>query len=144
MRVLALDIGEKRVGVAYADTEQNIAMPLVVLPAAEVESHAAPFRRLLEDYEPDLLVVGRPLTLTGDVGPQAQRVEAVALGVAKRCGLDLEFADERLSSAQAKRIMHEQGMTEKQMRGKLDCVAASLFLQTWLDRRRAHETMGDS
>ena len=143
MRVLALDIGEKRVGVAYADTQRGIAMPLLVLPAAEVEGHAAPFRRLLEDYEPELLVVGRPLTLAGEPGPQAQRVEAVAQGVAKRCGLDLEFTDERLSSAQAKRIMHEQGMTEKQMRGKLDCVAASLFLQTWLDRR-AHDMMGDS
>ena len=143
MRVLAFDIGEKRVGIAYGDTDHNVAMPVAVLPAAAVESHAAPFRRLLEDYEPDLLVAGRPLTLKGEPGPQAQRVEAVARSIAARCGLELCFADERLSSAQAKRIMHEQGMSEKQMRGKLDSVAASLFLQTWLDRR-AHQMMGDS
>lgn len=143
MRVLALDIGQKRVGVAYADTVRPVALPVKVVPASDVEGCTAPFRRLLEDYEPELLVVGRPLTMGGEPGPQAQRVEAVARGVARRTGLDLEFVDERLSSSQAKRILHEQGLSEKQMRGKVDCVAASLFLQAWLDRR-ANETMGDS
>ena len=101
MRAIALDIGQKRVGVAYADTAHGVALPLKVVALADVEGMAAPFKTILEDY------------------------------------------DERLSSTQAKRILHEQGLTERQMRGKLDCIAASLFLQTWIDRR-AHETMGDS
>ena len=136
MNVLALDIGEKRVGIAYANTARGIAMPLLVLDATDVEGHTAPFRRVLEDYEPELLVAGRPLTLAGELGPQAQRVERVARAVAQRCRLDLELVDERLSSSEAKRILREQGLTEKQMRGKVDCVAASLFLQAWLDARR--------
>ena len=136
MNVLALDIGEKRVGVAYANTARGLAMPVVVLDAADVEGHSAPFRRVLEDYEPELLVAGRPLTLAGEPGPQAQRVEHVARAVAQRCALDLEFVDERLSSSEAKRILREQGLNEKQMRGKVDSVAASLFLQAWLDARR--------
>ena len=143
MRAIALDIGQKRVGVAYADTAHGGALPLKVVALADVEGMAAPFRTILEDYEPEVLVVGRPLTMAGESGPQAQRIEGIARGVARRTGLDVEFVDERLSSTQAKRILHEQGLTERQMRGKLDCVAASLFLQTWIDRR-AHETMGDS
>ncbi len=139
---MALDIGEKRVGVAYADTARGIAVPLTVLPAAEVESCAPPFRRLVEDHEPELFVSGLPLTLSGERGPQARRVEKVARAVAERFGVGLEFTDERLSSAEAKRILREQGMSEKQMRGKLDCVAASVFLQSWIDARAA-ATMGD-
>ncbi len=143
MRVLALDIGQKRVGVAYADTARPVALPLTVLSLADIEGGTASFRRIMEDYDPELLVVGRPLTMAGEPGPQARRVEGIARGVSRRTGLDLEFADERLSSTQAKRILHEQGLNERQMRGKVDCVAASLFLQTWLDRR-ANETIGDS
>ena len=135
MRVLALDIGEKRVGVAFADTAINVAMPLKVMPAPEVEGVTRTFRRLIEDYEPELLRSGLPLSLSGERGRQATRVETVARHVAETVGLPLEFVDERLSSTQAKRIMHEQGMTEREMRGKLDSVAASIFLQSWLDRQ---------
>jgi putative Holliday junction resolvase len=61
---------------------------------------------------------------------------AQAASIAKACGLPLEFADERLSSREAKRILREEGMNERAMRGKVDMVAASLFLQAWLDARR--------
>lgn len=143
MRALALDIGQKRVGIAFGDTERRIAMPVCILALADIEAMTPAFRRVVEDYEPDLLVAGRPLTMSGEPGPQAQRVEGIARGVAKRLGLNLEFMDERLSSIQAKRILQEQGLNERQMRGKLDSIAASLFLQTWLDCY-ANTMMGDS
>ena len=133
MRVLALDIGEKRVGVAVSDPAGAVASPVAVLPAAEVEGMAAPFRRVIEDWEPELLVCGLPRTLAGEDGPQAERVRAIAEKIAASCALPLEFADERLSSAEAKRILREQGLSEKEMRGKVDAIAASLFLQSWLD-----------
>lgn len=136
MVALALDIGEVRVGIAASDASGRVAMPVKVLPAAEVAGMARPFRRILEDYEPDVLVCGRPETLGGEDGPQAERVMKVAHAVADACGLPLEFVDERLSSREAKRILCEQGMSERDMRGKVDMVAASLFLQTWLDQRR--------
>lgn len=135
MRVLALDIGEARVGVAVSDPNGRVASPVCVLPAAEVLAHAASFRRVLEDWEPELLVCGRPMTLAGEEGPQAARVREQAERVAAACGLPLEFEDERLSSAEAKRILREQGLSERAMRGKVDMVAASLFLQAWLDAR---------
>lgn len=135
MRVLALDIGEVRVGIAVSDPDARVASPVCVLPAQEVLSHASTFRRVLEDWEPDLLVCGLPRTLAGEEGPQADRIREQALTIGKSCGLPLEFADERLSSAEAKRILREQGLSERSMRGKVDMVAASLFLQSWLDAR---------
>lgn len=136
MRVLALDIGEVRVGIAASDASGTVASPVVVLPAQEVLQHARTFRRVLEDYEPDLLVCGRPKTMAGEDGPQAERIMAQAEQIARACGLPLEFVDERLSSREAKRILREEGMSERAMRGKVDMVAASLFLQAWLDARR--------
>lgn len=137
MVALALDIGEKRVGIAVSDAAGVVAMPVKVLPAQEVAGLSKSFRYLVEDYEPDVLVCGRPVTLSGEAGPQAARVEAVARRVAVSLDLPLEFADERLSSAEAKRILREQGLSEREMRGKVDSIAASLFLQAWLD---AHST----
>lgn len=139
MRALALDIGEVRVGVAVSDPAGRVASPVCVLPAAEVLSHARTFVRVLEDWEPDVLVCGRPMTLAGEEGPQAERIMAHARAIAERCDLPLEFADERLSSAEAKRILREQGLNERSMRGKVDMVAASLFLQSWLDANEAHD-----
>lgn len=140
MRVLALDIGEVRIGIAASDASGRVASPVKVLPAAEVLSHARTFRRILEDYEPDVLVCGRPQTMSGEDGPQAERIMAQARQIADACGLPLEFADERLSSSEAKRILREQGLREKQMRGKVDMIAASLFLQAWLDSHGQDDT----
>ncbi len=136
MVALALDIGETRIGIAVSSRDGKMAMPVKVLPAAEVTGMAKTFRYLVEDYEPDILVSGRPLTMAGEPGPQAERVAAVAQKIAEELDLPLEFEDERLSSQEAKRILREQGLNEKQMRGKIDMIAASLFLQTWLDRKK--------
>lgn len=135
MIALALDIGEARVGIAVSDATGTLAMPVKVLPAQEVLGNARSFRYIIEDYEPEVLVCGRPETLAGEDGPQAQRVVEAAEKIARATGLPLEFIDERLSSREAKRILREQGFSEREMRGKVDSVAASLFLQTWLDVR---------
>lgn len=129
-------------GVAVSDASGRVASPVKVLPAAEVLGHARTFRRILEDYEPDVLVCGRPQTLAGEDGPQAERLMGQARQIAADCGLPLEFADERLSSAEAKRILREEGLRERDMRGKVDMVAASLFLQAWLDARASDATGG--
>ncbi len=133
MVALALDIGETRIGIAISDRTGRVAMPLKVMPAQDVVALSRPFRMLVEDHEPDILVCGLPRTLAGEEGPQAERVKEVALGVSRSLGLPLHFIDERMSSREAKRILREQGLSEKQMRGKVDMVAASLFLQAWLD-----------
>lgn len=133
---LALDIGEVRVGIAVSDASGSVAMPVKVLPAQEVLSCARTFRLLIEDYEPDVLVCGLPQTLAGEEGPQAARIRAAAERISRVTNLPVAFTDERLSSREAKRILREQGLSERSMRGKVDMVAASLFLQTWLDEQR--------
>lgn len=133
MVALALDIGETRIGIAASDISGRLAMPLKVLPAAEVVGMGRGFRTILEDHEPDVLVCGLPKTLAGEEGPQAERIRLVAGKIGERCGLPVEFCDERLSSSEAKRILRAQGLSERKMRGKVDMVAASLFLQAWLD-----------
>lgn len=137
MRIMALDIGKVRCGIAISDPRERVASPVCVLPTEEVRAHAASFRRVLEDWEPELIVSGLPLSLNGTPGPQAASIKQIAQQIARNTNLPLEFADERLSSSEAKRSLREKGMNEKQMRGKVDMVAASLFLQSWLDAKAA-------
>ena len=137
MRVLALDIGEVRVGVAVSDLGMRIASPVCVLPTTEVLAGAKSFQHVLEDWEPELLLCGLPYTMAGEEGPQAERIKQAAAQISAVCNIPYEFTDERLSSAQAKRSLREKGYTDKTMRGKIDMIAASLFLQAWLDEHAA-------
>lgn len=132
---MALDIGKVRCGIAISDPRESVASPVCVLPTKEVESNAASFKRVCEDWEPEMLVAGLPLTLSGDVGAQAQANKKIAQRVASQLGIPLAFVDERLSSREAKRILREKGLSEKEMRGKVDMIAASIFLQSWLDSK---------
>lgn len=136
MRYLALDIGSVRVGIAVSDRDGRIATPLSVLPANDVFNVAPSFRRILEDWEPEHLVVGLPKTLAGEMGPQAGKVKTAASALAQKLDLPITFTDERFSSKEAKLSMAATGMKEKDMRGKVDKVAAALFLQTFLDSQK--------
>lgn len=137
MRIMALDIGDVRCGIAVSDPARRVASPVCVLPAAEVAAHAASFRRVLEDWEPDGLLFGLPLTLSGEEGPQAAHVRQIAQAVQQNTGLPASFADERLSSKEAKRELRQMGYDERNMRGKVDMVAAAIFLQAQLDANAA-------
>lgn len=143
MIALALDIGGARTGIAVSDRTGSVAMPLKVLPAVEVEQVSRSFRYILEDHEPDIIVCGLPQTMAGEEGTQAERIRAIAVKIGARTGLPIEFVDERLSSREAKRILREQGLNEKRMRGKVDMISASLFLQVWLDARKEESQHGE-
>ncbi len=103
MRALGLDIGATRVGVAISDPSGRVASPIAVLDAREVARDPHELIQLAEDYEIESLVVGLPLTLSGDEGPQAAEVRDVAERLAAALGVPVEYQDERLSSAEAKR-----------------------------------------
>ncbi|MDR1183519.1 MAG: Holliday junction resolvase RuvX [Coriobacteriales bacterium] len=133
MRVLALDMGEKRVGVAVGDTDSKIAFPISTISTEEILAGGRAFRRLIEDYEPELLVVGLPLSLDGSENQQARHICVLAEGIAKKTGLPLVYQDERLSSAEARRTLREAGCTEREMRGKIDTIAASFILRAYLE-----------
>jgi putative holliday junction resolvase len=137
MRVLALDIGEKRIGVAVSDAGGRVAVPLAVLDARRVLGDGRDLIRLLEDYDDvDHIVIGLPRSLDGSEGPQAARVRTAAHRIEALSGLPVAFTDERLSSAEAGRRMAESGADSRKRRGSVDMVAASLFLQSYLDLNR--------
>jgi putative Holliday junction resolvase len=136
VRIAALDIGERRIGVAVSDPDERVATPLRVLDASALRD-TRPLVRLLEEYEVGLVVVGLPLSLDGSEGPQAAKARAAGATVAAATGLPVEYADERLSSAAARRALTEAGVSDREKRGRVDMAAASLFLQSYLDARRA-------
>lgn len=136
MQVLALDIGKKRTGIASGNTKTSISTPVKVLPTQDVLNFAPSWKTLLEDYMPNALIIGLPYSMDGTCGKHAQEIRRLGEKITTRACLPCEFVDERLSSSEAKNIMHTDNITERKMRGKLDMLAASLFLQTWLDNNR--------
>ncbi len=135
MRMLGLDIGERRVGVAVSDPDGRVATPLKVLPAP-LSSDISGLKRLLEDYEVEVVVVGLPLSMDGTEGPQALVVRAEVDRLKQRFpALEWRFHDERLSSVAAQRMMAEAGADSRRRRGSVDMVAASIMLQSYLDSR---------
>jgi len=133
MRVLGLDIGTVRIGVAVSDAGGSVASPLVVLEARGLASDIRPLARIVEDYEVEQIVVGIPLTLSGDEGPQAATTREVAEAISLALDLPVAYVDERLSSAEARRVMREAGMSDREQRGSVDKVAAAILLQGYLD-----------
>jgi len=134
---MGFDIGRKRLGVAVSDESGRIASPVVVLEVEALKGDRRPLVRLIEDYEPKLGVVGLPLTLKGEEGVQADEVRALTAQYLEPLGLKLVFFDERLSSREAKRTFREAGVSERRARGKIDMIAATLFLQAYLDNMKA-------
>jgi len=135
MRVLALDIGEKRIGVAVSDPSGTVATPVVVLDAPKTLGDGRGLVGLAEEYEPELIVVGLPLSLDGTEGPQALRVRSAATRLAGFVRVPMEFFDERLSSTEASKSMASSGASSRARRGSVDMVAATIFLQSFLDAR---------
>lgn len=136
MRALGLDIGSVRIGVAVSDASGSVASPLTVFDARSIAADVRPLARVVEDYEAELLVVGLPLTLSGEEGPQAASTRETAERIGLALGLPVTYVDERLSSTEARRVMREAGMSEKEQRGSLDKVAAAIVLQGYLDSRQ--------
>jgi putative Holliday junction resolvase len=139
VRRLALDIGERRIGVAVSDPSGRVATPLVVLDARELARDISPLRRLIDDYEPAELVIGLPLTLSGEEGPQAASIRATVRRLIEPLGIPLTYHDERFTSTDAERAMAAAGADSKARRGSVDMVAASLLLQSYLDTRSNRE-----
>jgi len=136
VRVLALDIGERRVGVAASDAEGRVALPLAVLDSSVLRGDMREIVSLARERRSELVVVGLPLTMDGTEGPQAQLVREAGERLARFLPIPIVYTDERLSSAQASRAAQEAGVSDRDQRGRLDDAAAAVFLQQWLDANR--------
>ena len=139
MSIMALDLGEKRTGVAVSDRALTVAHPISVLPTQEVLDNAPSFTRLLEDHEVESFLIGLPVSLDGTEHAQAHRIRSQVKRLVELYQLPIEYQDERLTSVEAKRVLRQLGYSEKDMRGKTDKIAACILLQTWLDGRSSLE-----
>jgi putative holliday junction resolvase len=137
-RVLALDVGTRRLGVAVSDPTGTVASPLATVPRRTVAEDAEAIAALAAEQDATVLVVGLPVTLAGREGPAATAVRAyLAELVPLLPGLAVELSDERLSTVAAERALVGGGVRRRSRREVVDQLAASVFLQTWLDRARA-------
>lgn len=138
-RVVALDVGERRIGVAACDPMGIVVRAVGVVQAEPRERALADIAKIVQDEEAVLLVIGLPLTLRGENGPQAQRVMAFAEALAQVIKVPQVFRDERFTSVEAQRIIEERGGKRKkkktQRRGEVDEVAATLILQDYLSEQ---------
>jgi putative Holliday junction resolvase len=114
-----------------------------VLDAKRVLGDGRDLVRLAEDYAVEIVVIGLPRSMDGTEGPQAARVRATGGRIALLLRLPVEYYDERLSSAEARRAMTEAGVSDRDKRGSIDMVAAALFLQSYLDAHREGDASRD-
>ena len=139
-RVLGLDVGSRRLGVAMSDPTGTVASPLVTLARRGPVEDAAAIGKLAAEHQATTLVVGLPRSLRGGEGPAARAVRAYLEELrAHLPGLRIELADERLSTVAAERALVAGGVRRGARRAVVDQVAASLFLQVWLDAARERE-----
>ena len=130
---LACDVGSVRIGLAKSDPDGLIATPLEAVRAGDVEALLA----VVDEIEPVEVIVGLPLSLDGSEGPAAARVRAWADDLATRTAIPVRLCDERLTTVQAQRGLHEAGRTTRSSRSVIDSASAVILLQAQLDAGRA-------
>lgn len=135
MRVLAIDFGKKRLGLALCDPTGTIAAPLPPL-LRQGQTWWDELQKLLIEKQVEELVVGLPLNMDGSEGASAQFCRKFAEDLKRRFGLPVILLDERLTSVAASSALSSAGLSSRQQRGKLDSMAASLLLQVHLQRKR--------
>ena len=130
--LLGFDFGEKRIGIAVGQSLTGSVTPLVTLNAVNQQPDWAGISRVINEWQPDLLVVGLPLHMDGTEQDITQRVKRFGNQLKGRYNLPVEFVDERLSSYDAEQILREQGKKRSDKKD-IDKLAAALFLQSWLE-----------
>lgn len=133
MRVLALDHGTVRIGVAVSDELKMIAHPLEFIPAEPFTDFLVRLRQLIREKEVEQIVVGMPRNMDGSYGPAAEKVRQFIVVLKEAITIPVRSWDERLTSVQANRLLTEGGVKGKDRRDKVDKMAAAIFLQSYLD-----------
>ncbi|CEK20574.1 RNAse H-fold protein YqgF [Chthonomonas calidirosea] len=137
MKILGLDVGEKTIGVAISDEEERWAFPLQTIVRQEGwRRDMAAIRTLVASEKIGRIVVGLPLTLEGQKGVQAQKVEAFLQILRRNVRIPIEVLDERFTTLEAERVLRSLESDFRRRKEVVDANAACLILQTYLDRRQ--------
>lgn len=130
MRIIGIDLGERRIGVAAADDRTNVAIPADTVDAGK--DKVGTVMRIATEQQADEVVIGLPLSMSGAVGPQAEKVLAMVEALREKLGITVHTWDERLTTVQAGRSGAKRGTGP----ASRDAAAAALLLQAFLDSRR--------
>jgi putative Holliday junction resolvase len=133
---MALDVGGRRIGVALSDTTRVLAAPLTTLRAEPRDRVLSEIAALVQRHEVVEVVVGLPLTLSGEIGPQAHLIQLFVERLKGVLTAPIHMFDERLTTVAAERMMLDLGMKPEQRKARIDEVAASIILQDFLDSNR--------
>jgi len=133
-RVLALDVGKARIGVAVSDPDRTVALPAGTIRVAGGIQDLRAVAELVERYEVAEVVVGLPLSLSGERGPAARHAEELADGLRAILEVPVHLQDERLSTVEAERALAAAGADGRERRRSVDQAAASIILRAYLDR----------
>jgi putative Holliday junction resolvase len=144
MRILGLDVGERRIGVAVADERVRVALPTAVVERSELPADLDAIARLVQEQEAEAIVIGLPISLSGSLGPQAQATKAFGQELAARLPLPIEYWDERLSSVEAQRRLASAGHRGPKAKARRDAAAAAIVLQSYLDAQGSPSTPFES
>jgi putative Holliday junction resolvase len=137
MRVLGLDIGEKRIGVALSDPQGLLAGALTIIERRDSATDIQAIVNLVEKHGVERIVVGLPRSLNGSIGQQAEKVQAFSEMLRQKVDVPVESWDERLSTVAAERLLIEVGARRAKRKKHRDAIAASFILQGYLDRLRS-------
>lgn len=138
MRLLGLDVGEIRIGIAVSDPLGKTAQPTTVIIRKDIQTDTKELKKVIKQYQAEKVIVGLPLNLDGSLGLQGEAVKAFAAEVEGKIGVPLEFHDERLTTKVARKVLLEGDVSRKRRRKIADKLAAALILQGYLDRKNVH------
>jgi putative Holliday junction resolvase len=132
-RVLALDLGEKRIGVAISDETRTIARPVAVLKRQSRSEDFDRINEIVDEHAVSLLLVGLPLLASGEEGEKAAWMRDYASDLQRKLGLALRYWDESFTTVEAEASLRERGIRGRRGRQRIDAVAAAFILQSYLD-----------
>jgi putative Holliday junction resolvase len=139
MRILAVDSGEKRLGIAVSDLTGTLARPLTVLNHISREENARRIIHLAEEQEAGLILIGQSFDDEGSLTPQGRKSERLAEVLRSLSSIPVVLWDESFSTQDARAARREMGVSRRKRGGHLDDVAASMILQSYLDQNTHHE-----
>jgi putative holliday junction resolvase len=133
--ILTLDYGEKRVGVAVSDPTGILASPMPFLPADSFEHLVEGIQKIIQEKQIALLLVGLPKNMDGTLGDSAKKVQTFIQRLEERISVPIKTVDERLSTVQAGKLLHQAGINARKQKQKIDSASAQILLQHYLDSK---------
>ncbi|MEW6040495.1 MAG: Holliday junction resolvase RuvX [Elusimicrobiota bacterium] len=132
MRILAVDYGEKRTGLAISDPMEVIAQPIAV-----VETNTENILKIINQYRVEKIVIGLPLNMNGSQGESAKSAASFANEIRQKSGIPVEMMDERLTTKQAQRLLIDADMSRGKRKKNIDKVSAALLLESYLQHQKS-------